>query len=116
VAIKEAAITEKSIPTIEQLSAPEFAEEEYATVEEGQLAAPDGQVLVPVILVIAYVLVQVAPCTFVCTVKTQLLTPLTDTNAVEPSPKVATTLLRPPEVTIVPEKHVQPLTLPGVEV
>lgn len=103
-AIKAAAITEKSIPTIEQLSAPEFAEEvEYATVEEGQLAAPDGQVLVPVILVIAYVLVQVAPCTFVCTVKTQLLTPLTDTKAVEPSPKVATTLLRPPEATIVPE-------------
>ena len=85
-ATKAAAITEKSIPTIEQPSAAEFAEElEY--VEEGQVVAPDGHVLLPVILVTAYVLVQVAPCACVCTVATQ---PLTVTVAAEPSPKVAT--------------------------
>ena len=88
-ATKAAAITEKSIPTIEQLATPEVAEEgeggsnwvaEY--VKEGQLAAPDGQSLVPMILVTAYVLVQVAPCICVCTVKTQ---PLSVNDAVEPS-------------------------------
>jgi hypothetical protein len=86
VATKAAAITEKSIPTIEQPSAAEFAEEvEY--VEEGQVVAPDGHVLLPVILVTAYVLVQVAPCTCVCTVATQPLILVVD---VEPSAAVAT--------------------------
>ena len=87
----------------------EFAgEAEY--VEEGQVVAPSGHVLLPVILVSAYVLVQVAPCTCVCTVAVQP-SGLVITVDVEPSPEVAT-----PEEPTVAAEHVQPLTLPGVNV
>jgi hypothetical protein len=71
---------------LEEPSPAEFAEEvEY--VEEGQVVSPDGHVPLPVILVTAYVLVQVTTCTCVCTVATQPLRLVVD---VEPSPPVAT--------------------------
>ncbi len=93
-ATKAAVITEKSIPTKEKLAAPEFADEVGPEVEyvEEQLAAPDGQILVPVILVIAYVLAQLAPSLVVCTVAVQ---PVLCTAAAVPSGKPA--IIVPPE-------------------